>query len=464
MIQHVTACASRIQARASARLYRPDRLSYASRQGAVRHAAWLLAGSICAAAGLTAQAAPPTQVRLELVGDNFTAPTDFQCPDDGSGRKFVICQTGKIFILDRDNKPVPEPFIDVSSRMVRVSPGYDERGLLGLAFHPDYAKNGRFFLYYSAPKGADISRKWDSETHVSEFHVSKDNPNVADLASEKVILRFGQPQMNHDGGQVAFGPDRMLYISSGDGGAADDSGEGHTPETGNAQNKANLLGKILRIDVDHGDPYQVPSDNPFVKDTKARGEIYALGLRNVWRFSFDTAPDGKSRLFAGDVGQNLVEEVDIVEKGGNYGWRIREGNQCFKPGQHEPPANCPDVSADGEPLRSPILTYAHKDTGISVCGGFVYRGKKLAVLQGCYVFGDWSTGMGIPNGKLFVAQESGGKWTYQTLQFEGRPDGRLGRYLTALGRDTEGELYLLTNSLPSPTGYGGEVYKLVGAK
>ena len=418
----------------------------------------LLATTFC-------EAAPPKQIKLEMIADNFSAPTDFQCPDDGTGRKFIVCQTGKIFILDKDNKPVAEPFLDLTSRMVKVNPAYDERGLLGLAFHPQYAKNGRLFVYYSAPKGPDINRKWDSETHVSEFHVSKDNPNQADAASEKVILRFGHPQGNHDGGQIAFGPDGMLYIASGDGGQADDSGEGHTPGIGNAQDKTNLLGKILRIDINRGDPYEIPADHPFVKTPRARGEIYAYGLRNVWRFSFDTAPDGKVRLFAGDVGQNLVEEIDIIEKGGNYGWRIREGLQCFQPGQKQPPAECPDNGADGEPLIPPILTYSHSEVGISVCGGFVYRGKKIPALVGKYVFADWSTSFMAPAGKLFVAEEGGsGKWGFKEVQVAGRSDGRVGRFITVMGRDLEGELYVLTNSLGSPTGFGGEVYKLVGAE
>lgn len=415
--------------------------------------------------GAACLAAPPKQVTLEMIADNFTAPTDFQCPDDGTGRKLIVCQTGKIFILDKDNKPVAEPFLDLSGRMVKVNPAYDERGLLGLAFHPQYAKNGRLFVYYSAPRGADINRKWDSESHVSELHVSGDNPNKADPGSEKVVLRFGQPQANHNGGQIAFGPDGMLYIASGDGGQADDSGEGHTQKTGNAQDKTNLLGKILRIDVDHGDPYQLPADNPFVKTPGARGEIYAYGLRNAWRFSFDRAPDGKVRLFAGDVGQNLVEEIDIIEKGGNYGWRIREGNQCFQPGQKQPPSDCPDKGADGEPLIPPILTYQHSEVGISICGGFVYRGKRIPALSGRYVFADWSTSFMRPTGKLFVAEQGGdGKWSFNELQIAGRSDGRMGRFITVMGRDLDGELYVLTNRVGSPSGYGGEVYKIVAAE
>jgi glucose/arabinose dehydrogenase len=234
------------------------------------------------------------------------SPVGLAAPPDGSGRLFILDQIGAVRIVDADGMLLPAPFLNLADRMVPLAVegafSYDERGLLGLAFHPDYATNGRFFVFYTAPKGADQPDEFDSESHISEFHVGAD-PNVGDPASEQVLLRIGKPQSNHNGGQLAFGPDGFLYISTGDGGGANDTGDGHNPAIGNGQDKTTLLAKILRIDVDSGSPYGLPPDNPFLADPTARPEIYALGTRNPWRFSFDSG--GAHRLFVGDVGQDL---------------------------------------------------------------------------------------------------------------------------------------------------------------
>ena len=248
---------------------------------------------------------------------------------------------------------------------------------------------------------------WDHTNVVSEFKVSADDPNVADASSERIISSLDQPQFNHNGHWIDFGSDGMLYISIGDGGYANDWGIGHNVTMGNGQDMTDLHGKILRVDVDGGHPYKVPDDNPFVSDRNAQPEIWAYGLRNPWRCSFDT---GTGALFCGDVQQNSYEEIDIIEKGKNYGWRQLEANHCFdyqKPDDH--PASC-----DQSGLTMPILEYnnctAKPDgcKGISIIGGYVYRGSHAA-WDGKYFFGDWSKSFAEMDGQLFVATNNGGK-------------------------------------------------------
>ena len=220
--------------------------------------------------------------------------------------------------------------------MVPLNPGYDERGLLGFAFHPDYKTNGRFFIYYTLPPrpgGPTPVNNWNNLSRISEYRVSGGNPNMADMGSEKIILEMDDPQSNHNGGTIAFGPDNYLYIAIGDGGGANDVGPGHVEDWypvnagGNGQDiEANLFGNILRLDVNGGAPYAIPADNPFV-GKPGRDEIWAYGFRNPFRFSFDMS--GSRRLFAGDAGQLLYEEIDVVEKGQNYGWNVKEGTSCF---------------------------------------------------------------------------------------------------------------------------------------
>jgi len=454
--------------------------------GAAICAVALLAGSSCP----LLQPRPVPQVNevgLELVASGLTSPLATAVPPDGSNRLFVVDQVGRIRIIDSSGNLLATPFLDVADRMVTlgidVGGGlvFDERGLLGLAFHPDYATNGRFFVFYTAPKGPDQPDFFDSETHVSEFHVSASDPNVADPASERIMLVIGKPQFNHNGGQLAFGPDGYLYLSTGDGGGADDNWAGHTGgsgETGNdphptdalgnAQDKSNFLGKILRIDVNGAEPYDIPADNPFVGQEGVRTEIWAYGLRNPWRFSIDTGPG--NRLFCGDAGQNLFEEVSIITKGGNYGWHIKEGEHCFdqaNPGA--PGAQCPDTGAGGEPLIDPIIEYPHTTAqgqpfGIAVIGGFVYRGTAIPELAGDYVFADFSTGFLQADGTLFAAEEAaGGAWTMRELAISGQPAGRIGKYILGMGRDANGELYVLATDNLGPVGETGQVYRIVAS-
>lgn len=405
-------------------------------------------------------------IGLELIADGLTAPLALMPGGDGSGRLFILDQIGQIWILTAEGELLDQPFLDVSNLMVALSPSYDERGLLGLAFHPNYAENGRFFVYYSAPLRDEAPVGWDHTSHISEFRVSEDDPNRADPDSERIILQVDQPQSNHVAGQITFGPDGYLYIPLGDGGAANDRGPGHTPELGNGQDTSNLLGSILRIDVDSGDPYAIPDENPFTGED-SRAEIYAYGLRNPFRITFDAG--GEQRLFVGDVGQNLWEEVDIVTRGGNYGWNIKEGTHCFDPqAPNNPPEQCPDTGPLGRPLIDPILEYKNANVpgglGRSVIGGYIYRGDALPAFQGRYIFGDWSTSGAVADGVLLVAtppETDGEMWPFQELSVNTSESGRLNSYLLSFGQDADLELYALVSDSLGPSGDTGKVYKIV---
>jgi glucose/arabinose dehydrogenase len=295
---------------------------------------------------------------------SFTRPVDFQHANDNTHRVFVVEQPGVINVFQNDpGASLKNVFLDIRTK---VEDSGNEEGLLGLAFHPNYKSNGFFYTNYTASN--------PDRTVISRFKVSSGNPNQADPNSELVILTFAQPYSNHNGGQVSFGPDGYLYIAVGDGGSGGD------PQ-GNGQNRATLLGNILRIDIDKqegGKQYGIPPDNPFVKNTSGyREEIYAYGLRNPWRLSFDP-PTG--RLWTGDVGQNAYEEIDIIEKGGNYGWNIMEGKHCYQPS-----SGC---STSG--LKLPIWEYGRSE-GISITGGFVYRGPTLPGLTGKYIYADYGS-------------------------------------------------------------------------
>jgi glucose/arabinose dehydrogenase len=402
------------------------------------------------------------RVKLEPVAEGFTAPMAFLSAGDGTGRMFLVEQTGLVKIVKADGTVQSEPFLDVRDRMVEIMTGYDERGLLGLAFHPGFAENGRLFVFYSAPLQPTAPEGWNCTNHLSEFSVSQSDPDKVDMTSEKVLLQVDKPQFNHNGGAITFGPDGYLYIPLGDGGNADDAGLGHAPD-GNGQNTTTSLGKILRIDVDRreeGMAYGIPADNPFVGRKGILPEIYALGLRNPWRISFDT--DGNGSLFVSDVGQNLWEEVDIVTKGGNYGWRIREGTHCFDvKNPNESPASCPDRAAGGETLIEPIIEYGH-DMGTAVVGGYVYHGQALPQMQGRYIFADWSNDFAKGNGTLLVATPSQERlWSWEEMEIAGRPSGRVDSFIHSLGMDDEGEIYVLTSDELGPVNSTGKIFKIL---
>jgi glucose/arabinose dehydrogenase len=406
-------------------------------------------------------------VNLEPVAEGLTHPTDMQPAPDG--RMYILEQPGRIHIFE-DGQLLDDVFLDITDRVVELEPEFDERGLLGIAFHPDYAENGRFFVYYSAPMRGDAPlgrrMRWNHTAYLSEFSVSDDDPNRADPDSERQILEIDQPAFNHNGGQVLFGPDGYLYLGLGDGGAAHDLAPDAPPE-GYGQHRETLLGKILRIDVDNGDPYGIPEDNPFVDEEPWEPEIYALGFRNPWRMSFDT--EGDNELYAADVGQWGLEGVYLVEAGNNYSWRIKEGTFCFDP--HAPlehPEECPDEMW-GLELLDPIVEYKHlrafpeEGVGISITGGYIYRGEAIPELQGMYVFGDWSRSFTEPDGVLMSAEPADeGLWTIHKLNV-GNMDEPY-PFIKAFGRDHDGELYVLTSGTHGPRTEQDVIYKIVPAE
>jgi glucose/arabinose dehydrogenase len=389
----------------------------------------------------------------------------------GTNRVFLVAdQIGVIHVVSAQGSVRPEPFLDLRGRLTKLNQGFDERGLLGMALHPRFAENRRFFVFYSAPLRTGAPADWDHTGRVSEFKVAAGDPLRADPASERLLLEIDEPHFNHNGGRLAFGPDGYLYIGVGDGGAAHGVGKGHSPK-GNGQDPHNLLGKILRIDIDHGDPYALPPDNPLM-DQDGRPEIYAWGLRNPWGLTFDRG--GSHELFVADVGQDAFEEVDIVTKGGNYGWNLREGFICFDPQNPlRPPADCPKVNPEGQRLIDPILAYKNfkrfaKDPeakGISVTGGYVYRGSALPQFVGAYVFGDWSRSWTKAEGSLFVARrpaDNAGPWNMAALDLATHPGGIIPGYVIALGQDLQSELYVMTNDSNAVTGRTGKIYRLTG--
>jgi len=341
---------------------------------------------------------------------SFNRPVDLQHVGD---RIVIVEQRGVISVFQNDREVKEKSvFLNIESR---VNDQGNEEGLLGLAFHPDYENNGYFYVNYTASS--------PRRTVISRFQVSAADPNRADESSELVILEIGQPYSNHNGGQLSFGPDGYLYIATGDGGSGGDpQNHGQRPET--------LLGAILRIDIDGqeaGRNYTIPQDNPFVNNQEGfKEEIYAYGLRNPWRFSFDPQNDW---LWAGDVGQNRAEEIDIITKGGNYGWRTMEGFSCFNPAS----------GCDQEGLEMPILEYTHTNGDRSITGGFVYRGSEISELQGLYVYAD------------FV---SGRIWTLDFSDLD-NPDNteliRANFSISSFGLDQSNELYLC--------GFDGKIYK-----
>lgn len=419
-----------------------------------------LVGTLASAA----LAAPPgpTRVGLSQVATGLVSPLTLTTAGDGTDRLFVVDQAGRVRII-AGGVLDPVPFLDVTSRMVALDPSYDERGLLGLAFHPDYAENGRFFVYYSAPLRPGAPAGYDHTATISEFAVSQLDPDVADASSERKVLQIEKPQANHNGGTLLFGPDGYLYISMGDGGGANDNEAGHA-SIGNGQDLRSLLGKILRIDVDGEMPYAIPPSNPFVGED-ARYEIYAYGFRNPYRMSFDSG--GSRSLLVGDAGQELFEEVSSVRAGGNYGWRIKEGTHCFDPGNPDvPPAECPSKGLNGDRLVDPVIEYPHSGAGargIAVIGGHVYRGSAVPALRGKYVFGDFTRTFAPPDGSLFVAKQKGQLWPVEDAIIETNPSGRLGHYLLGFGQDDAGELYVLTRDVSGPTGATGSVFAIQAA-
>lgn len=419
----------------------------------------------------------PVRIELQTVVTGITSPMQFLSANDGTGRMFLVEQTGKIKIFNNGALNAT-PFLDVTSRLAALSPNYDERGLLSLAFHPGFSNPSspgyrKIYTYTSEPVSgtADftvpMNGAFNHQAVVAEWQVSAGNPDVVDPATRREVMRINHPEGNHDGCTLAFRPsDHYLYISLGDGGAANDAGDGHNPTTGNGQDLTTVLGKILRIDPlapaltsTSSDPasangkYRVPISNPFVMTTQPANrvaEIYAYGLRNVFRYSFDPPSD---KLVAGEVGQDHVEEIDLIEAAKNYGWNRKEGTFLFNSG---------NVSFDPSPdpaLTNPLAEYSHDD-GIAVIGGFVYRGSAVLALPGKYVFGDL-TGPGTVSGRLFYLDDLN-SGTIKEFRI-GNDERPLGLLLKGFGQDANGELYVLGDTNIGPTGTTGRVLKIIPA-
>jgi glucose/arabinose dehydrogenase len=371
----------------------------------------LIAGLAASLAMLAVCALPAQELEVAFPNLSFRRPVDLQDPDDRAQRLFVVEQEGIIRVFEnRPQVASTQVFLDIVSL---VDDRGNEEGLLGLAFHPRYRTNGTFYVNYTAAA--------PERTVIARYRVDSQNPFAADPSSAEVVLEFEQPYSNHNGGQLAFGPDGCLYIAVGDGGSG---GDPHS----NGQDRTTILGSILRIDVDResdGKAYAIPPDNPFADNAEGfREEIFAFGLRNPWRFSFDP-PTG--RLWAADVGQNRYEEIDIIRSGGNYGWNIMEGRHCYG-----------SSSCDTEGLILPVWEYGHS-LGRSVTGGFVYRGQRLPWLQGAYVYADYVSG------RIWSLREEGNGSFSNRLLLDS------GANIASFGTDWHGELYLLA--------FDGRIYR-----
>jgi glucose/arabinose dehydrogenase len=446
-------------------------------------------------------------VGVEVLARGLTSPLKAVAAPGEPNRLYVVDQPGKLWMIDLNSGDMTV-VLDISAELVTLGvcgPNtFDERGFLGVAFHPDYADNGRLYTYYSVPWAGLGTATFpttlpagevpDHQNVVVEWTVSNPggDPPMVDPTSRRELLRVDWPQFNHNAGDLAFGPDGKLYISMGDGGGADDAdGQlftlpvGHpnnpTPTCGmapiighqgdgNAQKLNTPLGKILRIDVDgdnsDNEQYGIPDDNPFVDKSGAVAEIWAYGFRNPFRFSFD-----RKTLIVGDVGQNDIEEVDVVVRGGNYGWNIKEGTLFFNINGNAPgfASRKPPRSVTGS-FKDPIAQYDTHHEGHAVQGGYVYRGKGIPSLRGKYVFGDFSLLFKFPSGPhdygrvlALDADDDEKNGLHPIRQLLVLPGGAISLGILGVGQDAHGELYMLGNIFGVPFGTDGLVLKLVPA-
>ncbi|XP_055030141.2 HHIP-like protein 1 [Misgurnus anguillicaudatus] len=391
------------------------------------------------------------QLCLEEVANGLRNPVAMVHANDGTHRFFVAEQLGYVWTYLPNGSRIDRPFLNLTKAVLTSPWAGDERGFLCIALHPRFTKVKKAYVYYS------VSVKKQERIRISEFTLSESDVNMLDHSSERILLEVDEPASNHNGGQLLFGLDGYLYIFIGDGGRAGDP----FGKFGNSQNKSTLLGKALRIDVDNNDfgaPYSIPADNPFVGDEDAKAEVYAYGVRNMWRCSIDRGDpitgQGRGRMFCGDVGQNKYEEVDLIEKGGNYGWRAKEGFSCYDR------KLCFNSSLND---ILPIFAYPHK-IGKSVTGGYIYRGCQMPNLNGLYIFGDFMSG------RLMSLRENPdtGKWSYKeicmgndkTCNFPKLINSYY-KYIISFGEDEAGELYFLATGVASATSRAGVVYKIV---
>ncbi|XP_056297764.1 HHIP-like protein 1 isoform X1 [Pseudoliparis swirei] len=388
---------------------------------------------------------------LQEVANGLRNPVAMVHANDGSHRFFVAEQLGYVWVYLANGSRLDRPFLNLTQAVLTSPWAGDERGFLCIALHPRMSTVRKAYVYYS------VSVKKEERIRVSEFTLQTHDDNQLDHASERTILEVREPASNHNGGQLLFGHDEYLYVFIGDGGRAGDP----FGKFGNAQNKSTLLGKVLRVDVDNNDagaPYSIPPDNPFLREKDSRSEIFAYGVRNMWRCSVDRGDPatgrGGGRMFCGDVGQNKYEEVDLIVKGGNYGWRAREGFSCYDR------KLCHNSSLDDV---LPIFAYPHK-LGKSVTGGYVYRGCQMPNLNGLYIFGDFMSG------RLMSLKENvtSGEWEYneicmgrdQTCRFPKLINSYY-KYIISFAEDEAGEMYFLATGTASATARAGVIYKIV---
>ena len=453
-----------------------------------------LAALFCGGAALAAEPAFPIpldapiskgtiRIELQSVAEGLNSALWAVGCGDGSGRLYVADQPGDLRVIE-NGKLKAEPVLSVKNRLVDLRPKFDERGLLGIAFHTDFTRKGeagyrKLYTYtsekmeaesdYKVPiigqfDGKDVPLPPDHHSVVAEWQVKEDG--AVDPASRRELLRFDEPQFNHNGGALTFDAKGLLYIAIADGGQGNDYGPGHTDVLGNAQDLTRVLGKILRIDPlgkagkkSANGKYSIPDDNPLANGGGA-AEIYAWGQRNPFRMSYD-APTG--HLITGDIGQEHIEEINIIEKGGNYGWHIKEGSFFFDYKAEKAKNIFKTSDAVNLPkMIDPVAQYDHRD-GISIIGGFVYRGKAIPALRGLYVFGEWQRQTpdkkkSTPDGRLFYCDLKTGKINEFIL---GRDDRNLNLFVTGFGQDDAGELYVLTNTHGGCIGDGAKVWKIM---
>jgi len=419
---------------------------------------------------------------LKLLASELTAPIHLEELPDGSGRMLIVQQDGLVKVMLSDGQIQAEPFLDLRSRMLPIANDFEERGLLGFALHPQFSKNGRFFVSYSAPLRASAPQNWNYTRHVAEFTTKPGSVTTVDLNTERILIALDWPSRKHNGGALAFGPDGMLFIGLGDSGASHGIGKSVIWEAFNvpaealhwdkmAQDKQSLYGKILRIDIDHGFPsYAIPKGNPF-NITQGRPEIWAWGFRNPYRISFDS--NGNGDLYVTAIAETLWEAAYRVRRPGNFGWPLIEGSHCVdRLMPRKPPVQCVRQGVDGETLELPVVEYAnmqvnHPDSsqlntqgvGTALTGVRIYRGKQLPKLQGKLLIADWSASFKQASGQLFVATPNTPKDKLWALEKLIQLDSRI----ISLAEDRSGEIYVLTHEGMGPFGNTGKVYRLVSS-
>ena len=363
-------------------------------------------------------------VKLQLVTDQITRPVDMKPAPDSTHRLFVADLGGRIWII-KNGKLLPKPFIDISNKLEQKDTSAEIRAMLSIAFHPQFASNGKFYIYYHAPAKNPAE---PCNLMIAEFKVSNTDADVADPTSERKVLEIEGHELSHDACNLAFGPDGYLYISVGD-------NDGSPVPVRYGQHLNSLIGKLLRIDVNKT-PYGIPADNPFVATKDAKPEIWAYGFRRLWRFSFDSE---SQLLFGADIGDKKDEELDIIEKGGNYGWPVKEGDSL-------------DIAnGDTTNFKTPVNTYSHK-VGICIIGGNIYHGKDMPQLAGQYVFADY-------NGSLFsVAKSTDGKWIRKPLKIVNPTSGHF--IIFSYGEDENNEMYVM-GVINGKAGFTNAVYKII---